>query len=265
MHIRQKRLQKTITRVLFVVFVLFSTLEVVHVRRGLAQGGNESTTVYTPGSERIFIASIFWNNEAILRSTLSAALLQLVKHLGPDNVFISIHESGSWDDTKGALRDLDESLEQIGVKRKISTSNTTHLDEISKEPQDEGWVVTPQGQKELRRIPYLAKQRNIGLESLVELAERGIHFDRVLFINDVVFSTEDVLRLLGTNGGSYAAACSMDFKDPPSFYDTFALRDSHGDGHLMTTWPYFRSRTSREAMLRNEPVPVSSCWNGVGK
>jgi hypothetical protein len=49
------------------------------------------------------------------------------------------------------------------------------------------------------------------------------------------------------------------------FYDTFALRDAEGHEMLMQTWPYFRSRESRRAMLSNVAVPVSSCWNGMGK
>lgn len=73
-----------------------------------------------------------------------------------------------------------------------------------------------------------------------------------------------MLELLDTNGGDYAAACSLDFSSPPSYYDTFALRDSHGNGHVTHSWPYFRSSTSRRAMKVLAPVPVSSCWNGMG-
>jgi hypothetical protein len=79
-----------------------------------------------------------------------------------------------------------------------------------------------------------------------------------------VVQTQDVLTLLDTNGGQYAAACSVDFSRPPEYYDTFALRDSEGHAHLMQTWPFFRSRVSREAMVANaEAVPVKSCWNGI--
>lgn len=70
--------------------------------------------------------------------------------------------------------------------------------------------------------------------------------------------------MLDTNGGLYAAACSLDFSDPPYYYDTFALRDSEGQAHLMQTWPYFRSRRSREALMAySDAVPVRSCWNGI--
>lgn len=73
-----------------------------------------------------------------------------------------------------------------------------------------------------------------------------------------------MVSLLETNGGTYGAACSMDYSKPPLYYDTFALRDSKGDEHVMQTWPYFRSASSRNALLKMSPVPVKSCWNGIG-
>ena len=73
------------------------------------------------------------------------------------------------------------------------------------------------------------------------------------------------MTLLDTNGGSYAAACSLDFMHPPAYYDTFALRDSEGHEPVTATFPYFRSRVSRNAMIAGKPVPVQSCWNGAGK
>lgn len=70
---------------------------------------------------------------------------------------------------------------------------------------------------------------------------------------------------MNTNGGDYAAACSLDFAKPPSFYDTFALRDIEGHKHVMQTWPYFRAGGSRYALANNfDAVPVTSCWNGIG-
>ncbi|EED19751.1 polysaccharide export protein (CAP59), putative [Talaromyces stipitatus ATCC 10500] len=216
---------------------------------------------------RIFIASLHWNNEAILRDDWNDALVQLVSHLGPTNVFVSVYESGSWDDSKGALRELDARLDVLDVPRNITLSDVTHQDEISATPtaahEQEGWIDTPRGRRELRRIPYLARLRNWGLLILEDLARQGIVFDTILFLNDVVFTTEDVLTLLDTNGGSYAAACSLDFSKPPQYYDTFALRDSQGHEPLMQTWPYFRSWESLDSLLSMSPIPVTSCWNGM--
>lgn len=70
---------------------------------------------------------------------------------------------------------------------------------------------------------------------------------------------------MDTNHGEYAAACSLDFARPPAYYDTFALRDIEGNGHVTHTWPYFRARVSRNALVANlDAVPVTSCWNGIG-
>jgi Cryptococcal mannosyltransferase 1 len=57
----------------------------------------------------------------------------------------------------------------------------------------------------------------------------------------------------------------MDYAKPPNYYDTFALRDAEGAATVMQTWPYFRSGASRYAMKNNRPVPVASCWNGMGE
>lgn len=141
-----------------------------------------------PIAERVFIASTHWNNEAILRSHWNAAVLELVRHIGPQNAFVSVCESGSWDDSKGALRQLDAALGQLGAPRAIVLDDTTHADEIAKTPAATGWIDTPRGRKELRRIPYLSAVRNRSLKPLEELAAKGIVFDKILFLNDVVFT-----------------------------------------------------------------------------
>ncbi|PWY77384.1 putative polysaccharide export protein [Aspergillus heteromorphus CBS 117.55] len=217
----------------------------------------------SPQPERIYIASVHWNTEAILRSHWNEAVIRLAEKWGAGNVFVSVFESGSWDNTKGALRDLDRDLDRLGVRRNITLSPTTHREEISAIPSSEGWVDTPRGQKELRRIPYLARIRNWTLRPLEDLQRQGILFDKILFLGDVVFTVDDIIALLRTNDGVYSAACSLDFMRPPAYYDTFALRDSEGDGHLMPTWPYFRSTDSRNALLSMSPIPVKSCWNGI--
>jgi hypothetical protein len=69
--------------------------------------------------------------------------------------------------------------------------------------------------------------------------------------------------LLATRDGDYAAACSLDFSKPPSYYDTFALRDISGAKAVTQTWPFFLAAESRNTMISNSPVPVKSCWNGM--
>src|SRR5690606_24844467 len=111
-------------------------------------------------NERVYIVSIHWNNEEVLPEW-NKALVSVVRALGPENVFVSVFESGSWDSSKKLLRGLDKELASLSVERNITLDRTTHKDVIKAPPvPGEGWVRTPQGKTELRRIPYLAKLRN---------------------------------------------------------------------------------------------------------
>ncbi|SPN96873.1 related to polysaccharide export protein (CAP59) [Cephalotrichum gorgonifer] len=264
----RRALRSRALRLALVLFIFFNAAEVLLVRRNLLlsdpPAAEREFAAAAPRRERVYIASMHWNNAKVLKRHWNDAVVGLAGALGPENVFVSVYESGSWDGSKEALKELDARLEALGAPRNITLSNRTHRDEIDEEPEGEGWIETSRGKKELRRIPYLAALRNRTLQDLLELYEQGIEFDKVLFLNDVVFTTDDVLTLLDTNDGSYAAACSLDFSNPPSYYDTFALRDSDGGSHLMQTWPFFRSSLSRKGVVANWPaVPVKSCWNGI--
>ncbi|KAH8731166.1 cryptococcal mannosyltransferase 1-domain-containing protein [Phaeosphaeriaceae sp. PMI808] len=251
--------RRPIKRALILALVLLSIFDISQLLRFRS---SPSTEPITRRAERIYITSIHWNNEKILRSHWNNAIITLAEALGRENVFVAVYESGSWDDSKGALRELDVALWEHDIRRNITLSDISHLDDISAANKGVGWIDTPQG-RQLRRIPYLSQLRNWALEPLQELTRQGERFDKVLFLNDVVFTANDVLRLLDTNSGDYAAACSLDFSRPPHLYDTFALRDIDGHEMLMQTWPYFRARESRQAMLTNAPTPVTSCWNGI--
>jgi len=140
-----------------------------------------------PTSSRLYIASLHYNNAALLRDYWNDAVVELSKTLGPDNVFIAAYESGSSDDTKHMLSELDYRLAKLGVSRSIVHSNKTHADEIKGASPSDGWIASIQGTRELRRIPYLARLRNLSLKPLKELAEAAVTFDKILFLNDVVF------------------------------------------------------------------------------
>jgi hypothetical protein len=258
-----RRLPRSSTlRFLVLLFFIWDSLYAVTIY--LQQHAALNTPPPPRNNKRVYIAAQHWNTAHVLRSHWNSALCALVQELRIENVFVSIYESGSYDETKDALRELDTALEGLHVKRSIILSDISHADEITKQPTDHGWINTPTGETHLRRIPFLASIRNRVLEPLEALTAQGAQFDTILFLNDVVFTTDDVLRLLDTNGGNYAAACSLDFAHPPAFYDTFALRDSGGHAAVMSTWPYFQSRASRYMMQRGLPVPVASCWNGMG-
>lgn len=196
LNIRMKRYlaRLALLAIIFLIFDLFwahfraSPSDPLQSRNN--QGYTPSKTKSTT-QERIFIASTHWNNEIVLRSHWNTAILNLVQSLGAENVYVSVVESGSYDNTKGALIELDYYLAQLGINRTISLSEASHLDAISREPeeQEEGWVDTPRGRRELRRIPFLSRERNESLKPLAGLkTEFGLKFDKILFLNDVVFT-----------------------------------------------------------------------------
>lgn len=80
-----------------------------------------------------------------------------------------------------------------------------------------------------------------------------------------------------TNSGTYAAACALDFRNPPfnhiplkdqghhppGIYDDFATRDFDGNILASHLYPYFASVTSKKAVMAGQDVPVQTCWNGL--
>ena len=182
-------IRKRSTRLLFLTIVLLFAFDILLLMRTTSHApSQDSLSVKDRKPTRIFLASTHWNNEARLRGFWNKAVVALADHLGPENIYVSIYESGSWDNSKGALQELDAELEQMGIQRTIVLEEATHTDEISKTPAAEGWIDTPRGKKELRRIPFLANLRNISLKPLAMLALNGIKFDKVLFLNDVAFT-----------------------------------------------------------------------------
>lgn len=174
---------------LALLFLIWTVIEaqLIHYRLARAEQQSRSQAVlHNPA--RVYIASLHWNNERVLRSDWNKGVVDLVKALGPDNVFVSVYESGSWDDSKGALRELDRELEKTGIGRKIVLDETTHAQLVAGPPGADGWITVPSGKKALRRIPYLSRLRNLSLQPLLELAENGTAFDHVLFLGDVVFT-----------------------------------------------------------------------------
>ncbi|KAL8916905.1 MAG: hypothetical protein Q9172_006055 [Xanthocarpia lactea] len=247
----------------------------------------------------VYIASTIWNSGSLLQDHWIPSLLQITDDLKAANitVFISIYENGSWDSTKSILRQLRRTLEGKGIQHEIAIDDTSHEDIIVRNASSHGWLATAHG-REMRRIPYLATVRNQALKPLATLLDQGVKFDKMIYINDVVFKVglhlvhppdlainnerltkpTDVFTLLNTRDGVYAAACALDFLNPPwnrvdaktrglhppGLYDDFATRDSDGNIIGSHLYPYFSSRSSQKAILSGLDTPVQSCWNGIG-
>jgi len=148
------------------------------------------TLAYT-GKEKIFIAAMFYNNERVIPYWHNS-LIEVIHFLGPDNVFVSIVESYSTDDSPRLLKALDANLALMDVPRRILIA-----DEAVSKPDDLGGN---------NRIDFLAATRNRALEPLMEGG-----YDKVVFSNDIYIEPESLVELLETNGGDYDMACGMDF------------------------------------------------------
>lgn len=186
----RRLLRSRTLKILLFLFFAINLLDVLRIHRNIADGERiaRSRHAHAGNRERVYIASMHFNNGKVIREHWNSAVLGLTEVLGPENVFVSVYESGSWDDTKPRLLELQRELATRGVPHRVEVSDTTHKDEMNNEDKGEGWIDTPRGRRELRRIPYLARLRNKTLKDLFELSEKGQTFDKVLFLNDVIFS-----------------------------------------------------------------------------
>jgi len=180
--------------------------------------------------------------------------------LGPDNVHLSIYENDSGPEAKEAFQ---------SIKDHLSCNHTLVYDEhldLSQLPR----VRLADGTKRIKRIAYLANVRNKALEPLDQTLVR---FDKLLYLNDVVFNPLDAAQLLFSTHtdehgrAEYRAACAVDFISPFKFYDTYATRDMVGYTIGLPFFPWFAARgdvSSHSDVLRNiDAVRVRSCWGGM--
>lgn len=131
-------------------------------------------------------------------------------------------------------------------------------------------MTLPEGSTRLKRIAFLAEVRN---RALAPIDSVGTAFDRILYINDVIFNPIDAAQLLfstnvdASGRANYGAACAVDFINAFKFYDRFATRDLDGYNMGIPFFPWFTSAgtsTSRKHVLAgSDAVPVRSCWGGM--
>ncbi|KAF6825993.1 polysaccharide export protein [Colletotrichum plurivorum] len=277
-----RRLRRAYLRPLIQITLALLILDAyLIVRNRPATAYPKRVSLRHPGNETFFIASIHRNNGPLLGGPWTENMLWLIDYLGRDRVYFSAVESGSQDDTKAKLSALKEQLDARGVPNTVVLGKTVQeqLEEIHDRPPANagaapppGWVWNAKEQHfDMRRISYLARERNLAMKPLEDLAspqqQEGSHpsrkFDKVLWFNDVVFEPLEVSMLLDTRGGDFAAACSMDFTLWPYYYDTFALRDDRGLKTASWYWPWFHSSRARASAAAMQPVEVRSCWNGI--
>ena len=132
-------------------------------------------------------------------------------------------------------------------------------------------VTTPSGQSRIKRIAFLAEVRNRALRPLE--TDPSIHFDKLLFINDVIFNPVDAANLLFSTNyqpsgyTQYQAACAVDFINAFKFYDRFATRDFEGYTTGIPFFPWFtdagHATSRRDVLGQRDAVRVRACWGGM--
>ncbi|KIO24406.1 glycosyltransferase family 69 protein [Tulasnella calospora MUT 4182] len=202
-------------------------------------------------NHKYFFAINLYNSFDVIPDIFST-LFRVASILGYHNVYVSIYENGSKDQTKALLRIFDALTRAVGMRVVIRTSMRTR------------------GAFN-HRIEYLAEVRNAALVPLHELRDNdGEIFDSVVFMNDILPCVDDLLELIWQsrrqNAGLTCAADYM-FHDEigaPVFYDNWVARDINGTA--LENAPFegvFHHSESSRRFQSHLPIQVQSCWNGI--
>lgn len=104
-------------------------------------------------------------------------------------------------------------------------------------------------------------------------AESVDQFDKLLYVNDVIFNPIDAVNLLFSTNlqpsghADYRAACATDFINAFKFYDRFATRDNEGYTTGIPFFPWFtdagRAESRQDVLNQKDAIRVRSCWGGM--
>ncbi|KAJ6588303.1 capsular associated protein [Mycena capillaripes] len=215
---------------------------------------------YQPGSSRrdvissehkYFFAINLYNSFDVIPD-LFATLFRVAAILGYHNVYVSIYENGSTDQTKALLRIFDALTRSVGMRITIRTSTRTR------------------GAFN-HRIEYLAEVRNAAFVPLHELRDaENEFFDTIVFMNDILPCVDDLLELIWQSRRNNAGiTCAADYMyhdeiGAPVFYDNWVARDINGTA--LENAPFeaiFHHPPSSDRFQKHLPIQVQSCWNGI--
>jgi len=152
------------------------------IRRDLSSSGH-----------KYFFAINLYNSFDVIPD-IFATLFRTASILGYQNVYVSIYENGSSDQTKALLRIFDALARTVGLRIIIRTSMRTR------------------GQFN-HRIEYLAEVRNAAMVPLHELRDNeGEIFDSIVFMNDILPCVDDLLELIWQSRRQNAGiTCAADY------------------------------------------------------
>lgn len=211
-------------------------------------------------AEKVFIAAAITDSKGdLVGHDWGRNLVSLINILGPENCYLSIYANGGL----GGKNALDALKEKLRCDNDIVFEEQVNLSQLPS-------VILPDGSTRVKRMALLAEVRNRALRPLTTLSTR---FDKLLYINDVIFHPADAANLLfsthvNLDGRTqYRAACAVDFINPFKFYDTFATRDLEGYSMGVPFYPWFsdagKGESRRDVLQQTDAVRVRSCWGGM--
>lgn len=219
--------------------------------------GHPSNQTEAPQHPRFFFALDLHQCVHLLPRLLSS-IIETITFLGPENCVLSIVEGRSDDGTFEVLDELRPSLQALGVKYFLQTSD-----------------VNPTAPGE-DRIEALAGLRNLALQDLLDYPAHYAPDTTIIFLNDIALCMEDILELLHQRKWQGAdQTCAMDWTyvgDNPTFYDVWIARGMTGDsffkipedGSWDFAWNLFwNDDKARVRLAAAKPFQVFACWNGV--
>jgi len=160
---------------------------------GLDGGQIPGPPMHTPDDHKYFFAINLYNSFDVIPD-LFPTLFKVSAILGFQNVYVSIYENGSNDQTKALLRIFDALCRSAGLRVQIRTSMRTRGNFN-------------------HRIEYLAEVRNAAFVPLQELRDaHGELFDSIVFMNDVLPCVDDLLELIWQSRLNNAGiTCAADY------------------------------------------------------
>lgn len=215
--------------------------------QSLSVAGSSSTKIE-------YVFSLNLRENLPLLPTLLGAIVEAIRFLGPKHCVLSIVEGNSPDGTSEVLEAIRPGLEALGV---TYFYQTTALN-----PSDGD------------RIQKLSALRNAALQPVLDNPDMVTPSSTVIFLNDVLACSEDILELtLQLQLQNADMTCAMDWEvsEPPRFYDAWIGRSVTGD----TFWEFPEDMSWGKAwdLFWNEPetarrfkehmpIQVFACWNG---
>ena len=208
--------------------------------------------ISTSKNTKFYITACVLNMEPIIVDYI-LEMKKLIEYLGENNIIVSIVENGDSDDkTRDYLLQFKKYLNSKNIPNKFVLTHETE------DPRDNA-NITRKMRKYLR-IKYLATLRNRCFDFLYQIPNLDFENLKVINFNDIVFSYEDVIKLLATNNEDYDVVCAMDYYF--NFYDNWVSIDLDGD-RLLEDFPYFINKEAQDQYINHKPIRIFSCWNGI--